>query len=157
MQALQSLIQPFSSNNSPIPSPSLPGSALEHQPSYPTTTSSASSTTTSVASDSDADSTHPTDAFHTLVSDLSAVLGPCSGLDSDDVDPKDIMSLMEGYTSNEEEWSRYAFADGSRGYTRNLVDEGNGKSNLVSCATVQLFSSSKKMNRLGLTGHTLWA
>lgn len=27
---------------------------------------------------------------------------------------------------------KYAFADHSRGYTRNLVDEGNGKSNLVS-------------------------
>ncbi|KAI5302599.1 Cysteine dioxygenase [Ascosphaera pollenicola] len=120
-----------------MPSPSLPGSAPEHQPSYPSTTSSASSNT-SITSDSDADSTtYPTDAFHALVSDLSAVLGPSSGLDSDDVDPKEIMALMERYTSNEEEWSRYAFADGSRGYTRNLVDEGNGKSNLILKGTVQ--------------------
>lgn len=72
------------------------------------------------------------DAFHKLVDDLSAVLGPSSGLDSDDVDPKDIQKLMEGYISNHEEWQRYALADESRAYTRNLVDEGNGKSNLVS-------------------------
>lgn len=72
------------------------------------------------------------DAFHKLVDDLSAVLGPSSGLDSDDVDPMDIQKLMEGYVSNHEEWQRYALADESRAYTRNLVDEGNGKSNLVS-------------------------
>jgi cysteine dioxygenase len=67
-----------------------------------------------------------------LVAELSAALGPSSGLDSDDVDPRDIQRLMEEYTSNESEWSSYAFSDSSRGYTRNLVDEGNGKSNLVS-------------------------
>lgn len=39
---------------------------------------------------------------------------------------------MENYTSSEKDWEKYAFADLSRGYTRNLVDEGNGKSNLVS-------------------------
>lgn len=72
------------------------------------------------------------DAFHKLVEDLSAVLGPSSGLDSDDVDPMDIQKLMEGYVSNPQEWQRYALADTSRAYTRNLVDEGNGKSNLVS-------------------------
>ncbi|EEH45268.2 cysteine dioxygenase [Paracoccidioides brasiliensis Pb18] len=76
-------------------------------------------------------STPPLDAFHKLVDDLSAALGTSSGLDSDDVDPLDIQKLMEGYTSNEREWERYAFADASRAYTRNLVDEGNGKSNLL--------------------------
>lgn len=39
---------------------------------------------------------------------------------------------MEEYISNEKDWDKYAFPDFSRGYTRNLVDEGNGKSNLVS-------------------------
>lgn len=71
------------------------------------------------------------DAFQKLVEDLSAALGPSSGLDSDDVDPADIQRLMEAYVSNSEEWSRYALGDGSRTYTRNLVDEGNGKSNLL--------------------------
>lgn len=71
------------------------------------------------------------DVFQKLVEDLSAVLGPSSGLDSEDVDPMDIQRLMEGYVSNEDEWQQYALSDGSRSYTRNLVDEGNGKSNLV--------------------------
>jgi hypothetical protein len=38
---------------------------------------------------------------------------------------------MSDYTSSESDWATYAFSDLSRGYTRNLVDEGNGKSNLV--------------------------
>ncbi|KAK2736143.1 Cysteine dioxygenase [Myotisia sp. PD_48] len=73
----------------------------------------------------------PVDAFHKLVDDLSAVLGPRSGLDSDDVDPMDIQRLMEGYVSKQEEWECYALGDHTRAYTRNLVDEGNGKSNLL--------------------------
>lgn len=70
-------------------------------------------------------------AFQKLVQDLSAALGPSSGLDSDDVDPLNIQRLMEKYVSNSDEWSEYALPDVSRAYTRNLVDEGNGKSNLV--------------------------
>ncbi|KAA8573063.1 hypothetical protein EYC84_003598 [Monilinia fructicola] len=71
------------------------------------------------------------DAFHQLVADLSKILGPSSGLTSADVDVQQLRSLMERYISNEDEWKKYAFADLSRGYTRNLVDEGNGKSNLL--------------------------
>jgi len=71
------------------------------------------------------------DAFHTLVEDLSRVLGPTSGINSADVDPKELQSLMEEYVSNPSEWEKYALADPSRPYTRNLVDKGNGKSNLL--------------------------
>jgi cysteine dioxygenase len=71
------------------------------------------------------------DAFERLVENLSAALGPSSGLDSDDVDPMEIQLLMEKYVSNEEEWGSYALGDANRTYTRNLIDEGNGKSNLV--------------------------
>lgn len=71
------------------------------------------------------------DAFQQLVQDLSNVLGPSSGLDSADVDPLDLQKLMEGYTSTEAEWQKYAWGDPCRTYTRNLVDKGNGKSNLV--------------------------
>ncbi|RMZ92236.1 hypothetical protein DV736_g523, partial [Chaetothyriales sp. CBS 134916] len=73
----------------------------------------------------------PLDPFHALVKSLSLVLGPSSGLDSADVDPNDLIALMSIYTSNEKEWARYALADPKRNYTRNLVDEGNGKSNLI--------------------------
>ena len=72
------------------------------------------------------------DAFHCLVRDLSDTLGPSSGLNSADVDPNDLLEIMRAYTSKENEWARYAWADASRAYTRNLVDKGNGKSNLVS-------------------------
>jgi len=72
------------------------------------------------------------DAFQTLVNDLSKVLGPSSGLNSADVDTASLMKLMNNYVSNSEEWRKYALGDLSRGYTRNLVDVGNGKSNLVS-------------------------
>lgn len=70
-------------------------------------------------------------AFDKLVEDLSAALGPSSGLDSEDVGTRDIERLMENYVSNEMEWGVYAMRDPSRSYTRNLVDEGNGKSNLL--------------------------
>ncbi|KAH6715422.1 RmlC-like cupin domain-containing protein [Leptodontidium sp. MPI-SDFR-AT-0119] len=73
----------------------------------------------------------PANPFQTLVSDLSKALGPSSGLDSSDVDVHKLQKLMENYTSSEKDWEKYAFADLSRGYTRNLVDEGNGKSNLL--------------------------
>lgn len=73
----------------------------------------------------------PNDGFHRLVDDLSRILGPSSGLDSEDVDVKRLEELMKDYVSNEWEWQKYAFADMSRGYTRNLIDEGNGKSNLL--------------------------
>ena len=73
----------------------------------------------------------PPDPFHALVKSLSDVLGPSSGLDSDEIDPNDIINLMSVYTSNEIDWKQYALADSSRNYTRNLVDEGNGKSNLL--------------------------
>ena len=73
----------------------------------------------------------PADPFHSLVKALSDVLGPSSGIDSADIDPNNLIDLMTKYKSNEADWQQYAFADCSRNYTRNLVDEGNGKSNLL--------------------------
>ncbi|KUJ19824.1 cysteine dioxygenase type I family protein [Mollisia scopiformis] len=73
----------------------------------------------------------PTDSFHKLVGDLSRTLGPSSGLDSEDVDVQELQRFMQEYDSKESEWDKYSFSDLSRGYTRNLVDEGNGKSNLL--------------------------
>ena len=72
--------------------------------------------------------------FDRLVQDLRAALGPSSGIDSADVDPAHLQRLMEQYSSDEQDWAQYALADGSRSYTRNLIDEGNGKCNLVSAS-----------------------
>ena len=74
----------------------------------------------------------PANCFEQLVLALKEALGPSSGLTSDDVNVDFLTRLMADYDSRPAEWSRYAFGDNSRGYTRNLVDEGNGKSNLVS-------------------------
>lgn len=70
-------------------------------------------------------------SFDLLVRSLSDVLGPSSGLDSEDVDVQEIVRLMSSYNSRPEEWQIYAMGDDSRSYTRNLVDKGNGKSNLL--------------------------
>jgi len=69
--------------------------------------------------------------FDDLVEDIRSVLGNSSGIDSDDVDVKDLVNLMRSYSSDESHWKEYALGDPSRNYTRNLVDEGNGKANLL--------------------------
>lgn len=78
---------------------------------------------------------HKMNRFDELVEALSDALGESSGLTSADVDVDILSETMARYATNDAEWSRYALADPSRAYTRNLVDEGNGKSNLVSDST----------------------
>ncbi|KAI1130780.1 RmlC-like cupin domain-containing protein [Nemania abortiva] len=70
-------------------------------------------------------------AFKSLVNDIREVLGPSSGLNSEDVEVEDLTHLMERYVSNIEEWKPYALSNANMPYTRNLVDEGNGKANLL--------------------------
>ncbi|KAI0966891.1 RmlC-like cupin domain-containing protein [Xylaria arbuscula] len=70
-------------------------------------------------------------AFELLVDNIRDVLGPSSGLDSSDVDVQDLTHLMERYASDFEEWAQYYWPDNKMAYTRNLVDEGNGKANLL--------------------------
>lgn len=77
--------------------------------------------------------------FDKLVTSLSETLGPSSGLTLSDADVPSLMSLMKHYDSREDwNWTRYAFGDSDRAYTRNLIDEGGGKSNLV-CVLYSLF------------------
>lgn len=76
------------------------------------------------------------DHFQGLVDTLKEALGPSSGLDSRDVDVKALVKAMRAYDAKERGWVPYALADPGLGYTRNLVDEGNGKSNLVRLASL---------------------
>ncbi|KAI1376931.1 RmlC-like cupin domain-containing protein [Hypoxylon crocopeplum] len=69
--------------------------------------------------------------FEQVVKDIKDVLGPSSGLNSEDIDVEDLTHIMERYASDSKDWSKYALADASMAYTRNLVDEGNGKANLL--------------------------
>ncbi|PPJ55390.1 hypothetical protein CBER1_02710 [Cercospora berteroae] len=71
------------------------------------------------------------DNFQRLVHDINRILGPSNGIDSASVKVGDLVSAMEAYSSDESEWSRYAFSDAEMAYTRNLVDRGNGKANLL--------------------------
>ncbi|XP_014218157.1 cysteine dioxygenase type 1 [Copidosoma floridanum] len=50
--------------------------------------------------------------------------------DTDDVDIDYVQELMSAYRSNPQDWKKYAKFDRYR-YTRNLVDEGNGRFNLI--------------------------
>lgn len=72
------------------------------------------------------------DGFQSLVDQINAILGPSNGIDSDDVNVEELERAMAAYESKESEWSKYAFSNESMNYTRNLVDSGNGKANLVS-------------------------
>lgn len=71
------------------------------------------------------------DNFKNLIEAIGSALGPTSGLDSEDVDHNELIALMEGYSSEEAEWAPYSLFDPNRNYTRNLVDDTNGKSNIL--------------------------
>ncbi|KAL9094601.1 MAG: hypothetical protein Q9165_003160 [Trypethelium subeluteriae] len=76
-------------------------------------------------------SPHTLDPFQCLLADLRDTLGPTSGIDSDEVDEGKLQELMRKYTSCEADWEQFALADSASNYTRNLVDQGNGKSNIL--------------------------
>jgi len=50
--------------------------------------------------------------------------------EDDQVDIDEVRAVMTSYVSKEDDWEKYANYDPYR-YTRNLVDEGNGKFNLI--------------------------
>ncbi|KAF7720713.1 hypothetical protein EC973_006309 [Apophysomyces ossiformis] len=66
-----------------------------------------------------------------LIREIHNVLGPDGGLDSEHIDANEIIRLMERYSSNADDWNQYTMFDHSRAYTRNLIDSGNGKFNLM--------------------------
>ena len=66
--------------------------------------------------------------FEELVKVLNEQMGQ-DGLDSCS-DVSRIQQILANYKSNPVEWEKYAMFDSGR-YTRNLVDNGNGKFNLM--------------------------
>ena len=85
-----------------------------------------------LASPGQATQTQQNDAFHQLVTKLGSTIAQSSGFDFTDIDPRPIISLMEDYESKSCDWLRYAHRNDRQCFTRNLVDRGNGKYNLVS-------------------------
>ena len=70
--------------------------------------------------------------FSQLVLDLKSALDRSPGANFSDIDPSPILTLMEDYRSEKTHWLKYAHGNKDRCFTRNLVDRGNGKWNLVS-------------------------
>ncbi|KAF2668390.1 cysteine dioxygenase type I [Microthyrium microscopicum] len=70
--------------------------------------------------------------FQQLVDKLSRMLGP-DGIDSENIDPSQLLDLMEDYESQSVEWAPCISTWQEEGapYVRNLVDGGNGKYNLL--------------------------
>ncbi|KAJ1725231.1 hypothetical protein LPJ53_000560 [Coemansia erecta] len=65
-----------------------------------------------------------------LISSLNAVMGD-EGLGDNLQTVRKVKQLMQSYTSHSQDWSHHAvYHEGTR-YTRNLVDDGNGKYNLL--------------------------
>ena len=98
--------------------------------SRPTSSSSIISTAAAAAASG---YTASVSSFEDLVQAIRTILGPSSGLDSEGIDVKSIMSAMREYDPGfcQDQWRRYALADPSRSYTRNGVDECNEKANLL--------------------------
>lgn len=69
--------------------------------------------------------------FEMLQEGIRTILGPSSGIDSDDVNVEDLMDIMTRYHSIESEWKDFALEEPTRGYTRNGVDNINNKANLL--------------------------
>lgn len=70
-----------------------------------------------------------------LVSDIKAHLGHSSGIDSSDVDPNHLISLLQKYSSEPADWLRFFYNDPSKSYTRNAIENINRKANIVSHPT----------------------
>lgn len=77
------------------------------------------------------DTSQDQNPFDKLIASLSETLSPSSGLTLDDVNVASLMRSMKLYNSQECDWAKYAFGNNAMDYTRNLIDEGNGKGNLV--------------------------
>ena len=71
------------------------------------------------------------DAFWQLVEALNEVIRPTSGREFDEVDKDRIMKLMEEYKSDENHWGKYVVENENKVVTRNLIDKGDNKHNLV--------------------------
>ncbi|KAI9656489.1 MAG: hypothetical protein M1821_004696 [Bathelium mastoideum] len=73
----------------------------------------------------------PLNPFQRLVEDLREALGQTPRINSAEVDVEGLEQLMRNYDSNELDWGKFALADSSTNYTRNLVDQGNGTTELL--------------------------
>jgi cysteine dioxygenase len=92
----------------------------------------------------------PSGKLQKLINRLSEILGS-SGIDAEHVSATQLCDIMTAYESKSEDWMPYVseWPNADQPYTRNLVDSGNGKYNLVSpCKLV--FAKSNRSDQLQL-------
>ncbi|KAL8656642.1 MAG: hypothetical protein Q9226_002598 [Calogaya cf. arnoldii] len=74
---------------------------------------------------------NPRSRFRQLINDIRFQLGSDNSLISSDNHRRLLQRRFETYKSEEPGWEEYAFPDFTQTFTRNLVDRGNGKYNLL--------------------------
>jgi cysteine dioxygenase len=86
--------------------------------------------------------------FQQLIQKIQSLLGS-GGIDSEHVNPNDILNLMRNYSSNIDDWGDLikAWTKDDEPYVRHLVDNGNGTYNLV---RRYLLSRRERLNTLKL-------
>lgn len=80
---------------------------------------------------------HASNAFQQLAQGLNYHLESSPGSAFKDINHQPIIQAMEGYKSRSSEWDKYAHKNAKQCFTRNLVDPGNGKHNLVCRVSAQ--------------------
>ena len=72
------------------------------------------------------------DGLQSLVRELSGYLDTAQSLAFSEIcDPNAVIQRMKEYPSDRLEWAKYAHEDGNQCFTRNMVERGLGKSNIV--------------------------
>lgn len=97
-----------------------------------------SRSTSPLSTTSSSSSSETIESLEDLIVAIKDFLGPTSGLDSKEVDHDVLVKMMQSYQSRAADWAKYAFADPSRNYTRNFVDDTNAKSNILVVVWVSL-------------------
>ena len=72
------------------------------------------------------------DEFHNLVRELSGYIDTAQSLAFSEIcNPSTVIQRMKEYQSDRSDWAKYAHANGDQCFTRNMVERGVGKSNIV--------------------------
>lgn len=72
------------------------------------------------------------DGFQSLVQELSGYMDTAQSLAFSEIcDPNAVIQRMEEYRSERLDWAKYAHGDGGLCFTRNMVERGAGKCNIV--------------------------
>lgn len=66
-----------------------------------------------------------------LIRDIKSHLGETAGIDAASVDAEYLISLVQKYISNPDDWVQFFHNDPSKNYTRNAIENINSKANIV--------------------------